>query len=218
MIIWWNRIFIGDSMYTLSNCVSVTSTAYKIIFVIYSSIWINCYPIDIHHASYSRILIIIDKMLSQIKSPSSLATLYWMFGIFHRYAIRAAHSRNLLNQWNCPGRIGLLASRLRSHVAELLLLFQLLLKPLLLHLLFGTFHSSTATAGSTAHQQIPVRLSIFRRHYHVDYRIDTCRQIDEQISHYVQIGVLLDGLDNFRRRDGQVAGHKSAQNHEDHFQ
>lgn len=76
----------------------------------------------------------------------------------------------------------------------------------------------TGAVCSAAHQQIPVGLPIFRRHHHIDDRIDARRQIDEQIAHDIQVGDLLNGTDDFRSGDWQIAGNEGAQNDEYHFE
>lgn len=75
-----------------------------------------------------------------------------------------------------------------------------------------------AAGPVAAHQQIPVGLPILGRHDHIDDRIDAGGQIDEQVAHDVQVGVLLDGLEDLGRGDRQIADDEGAQNDEDHFQ
>lgn len=86
--------------------------------------------------------------------------------------------------------------------------------------LFDTAQRWATRAGRPipAHQQIPVGLPVLRRHDHINDRIDAGRQIDEQIAHDVQVGVLLDGAEDLGRGDRQIADDEGAEDDEDHFE
>lgn len=68
------------------------------------------------------------------------------------------------------------------------------------------------------HQQIFVRLSVLGTHHHIDDRIDTGGQVDEQVANYVHKMVPSHRLKDFVDGNWQVADDKRNKNHQNHFQ
>lgn len=70
----------------------------------------------------------------------------------------------------------------------------------------------------TAHEQVPIGLSILWRHDNVDDWIDACGQINEQITHNIEYRNFVNGTNNFRCGDWQIADQKRHKYDEYHFE